>query len=336
GEELADIHYLKGIGQRYIISSLAEAKDFGIEFYCAQELTDDSIYETDYSVELRINYGLYYLDGGEYVEYSKEVNSYEDILGKPIKLGDDSFYTIAGVVKTNYKDYFDDSLTEYKTPPAGVVDAKLWQAEKEYAIRYLLKQEYCTQNYVNKRTSVVAFNRSSEENFTIKAETKRVSYLNKLGIWKIERGGYVATEKGFVDMSSLTLLPNEIIVDNDFYNLVFQDNVTYDEYFESNFPEADTLKKIPSHLGESVTLSVSDPKWGTAMDGETFIIAGVAINRWPQPAPDYSMYVSQSVMMKLAEFGQENAYALVKLGSYKQTLSLLKNLRAKYVVAESV
>lgn len=337
-EELADIQYIKNIDGKYIISSLAEAKDFGIEFYCAQELTDDSIYVTDYTLETKINRGLYFSDGGEYIEYSKGSNRYEDILGKPIKDGDDSVYIIAGVVKTNYKDYFDVSLTEYKNSPAGDKDAKLWEAEKEYVKKYLLEQDYCTQNYVNKLINRVAFNRRANENFTIKAETKRISYLDRLEISSLKNARhYIATEKGLIyGDSELALLPQEIIVTDDFYNLIFQDNVTFEEYIDdSNLSSSYTLKKIPAHLGESVSISITDPELGTALNGETFIIAGVAIQMMNTgTTPTYEMYVNQNILMKLVEFGQSNTYTLIKPGGYKQTLQLLKDLRAKYVVTE--
>ena len=102
-------------------------------------MTDDSIYVTDYTLEEHINLGLYYFDDGEYVEYSRETNCYEDLLGKEIRVGIIYHYTLSGVVKTNYRNFFSASLKEYVNPPDGVKDARRWQAEKEYAIKYLLK-----------------------------------------------------------------------------------------------------------------------------------------------------------------------------------------------------
>lgn len=336
-EELANQKYIKNINGYYILSSLAQAKDFDIEFYCAEELSDDCVYVTDYTLEKMINLGLYFLDGAEYKEYVSSVNTYEDILCKPLKRTTYEYdYKIAGVVKTEYRKYYDETCKEYQTPPDDVKDDRLWNAEKAYAQKYLLNQCYCTQNYVGKLTKRVSFDK---EEFAVQAETQRISNLDKLTIELLNNyTGYAATAQGLMKVSELTISPKEIVVTSDLYNLIFQEDLTYEEYIGNN-GEA-FLKKIPSHLGDCVKLNIQEiDSKNTIYKDEAFTVAGVIIEptdllpdgSMPQ---NYNIYAHQDVLLQLAEHGYSNTYSLLKLGDYKESLSLLQDLREKNVLTE--
>lgn len=125
---------------------------------------------------------------------------------------------------------------------------------------------------------------------------------------------------------------------SDFYNLVFQENLTYEDYIGHSDDEF--LKQIPSHLGDSVKLSIhSTELQSNIYTDETFTVAGVIIKP-AVPSPDggmakmYGLYAHQNILLNLAEYGYSNTYSLVRLGNYKETLTMLKELREKNIVTE--
>ncbi|MDD4157007.1 MAG: ATP-binding cassette domain-containing protein [Candidatus Cloacimonetes bacterium] len=321
-EELEDVPYIKITNDYAIINSKQQLLDFGLEFYCVEELTNDSVYVTDYLLDRQIFYGLQVsLDGENYIEYDSNIHSYEWLIGKYAKITNlrSEFYKLAGIVKTNYKEFYDESFFPFEEV-SSIDNNKLYQRRMLFQERYYLNNIYCTEFYLRSLINYVKFDK--ESSITAEVETKVVP-LSNITLLSSELDVDVLTSSSLVSINELNLSPSEIVVSSDLYNRLFDNEIVFDFDMDNlEFPQKlGTKIRFNVHLKETNDITFSE---------EEFIISGVKMDPsfLPGENQNYYIYVNKSILMNCAENGFENNRTLIKLSENENdNYQFLKQIR---------
>ncbi len=335
-DTVKDYNCIKNINNFFIVNSKQHMLAFAFDFHYAEELTDDSVYITDFLLDRQIFYGMSVsIDGVNFFEFDPSSHSYEWLIGKNAKISNRSIQAskIAGIVKTDYKSYYDETFSEYKSAQFPYQNDKLFFSKKAFLDNYYFNSIYCTETYLQSLTRRIDF--SDESRISLLNDVSNIP-LNRLEMMSKDTDlENILTSTSLYNLEDLTLLPSEIIVSMDLYNRLFNNEISFDDFigFDSNGFFA---KKSPQKLGAKIKLNVSLKENNqTIFTDQEFIIAGVKMTRIlvPDNTFDYSIYVNNMILKECAKFGYKNNRTLLKLnGNEKSDYSLLTTLRKQYDV----
>lgn len=139
------------------------------EFYAKQNLGDNGVYISDYFVDIIINLN----DDYRSLIYTK----YEDLLGQEVVYRDVVLFKIAGIFKTDYKEYLDERGNQKEDKIATFEDKKNYTNTYKYKLNYEYNAMYTTLETVVLLSRQVPddyleVNVELDEDFLTKAESK--------------------------------------------------------------------------------------------------------------------------------------------------------------------
>ncbi|MGM9970963.1 MAG: ATP-binding cassette domain-containing protein [Anaeroplasmataceae bacterium] len=224
-EKLYRKGYKSNHGVIFTINDELEEK----EFYVKKDLEPGYAYITDYYVDIKINLSNHY----SHLEYS----NYNELIDKEVIYNSTLLFKIAGVIKTDYKDHFDDRGNEKEDIEDDFSSHALFNAyisaKKDYEYDIL----YTTKNtFLNMELGVDSkyINTNEEKEISI-TETNYTVKMNSLSIFKNYSGNYFDNSGLYKDTTKNPLKDNEIIISQDLYDLVFGTKLNWENFIYQYF-----------------------------------------------------------------------------------------------------
>ncbi|MDR2266685.1 MAG: ATP-binding cassette domain-containing protein [Christensenellaceae bacterium] len=226
-------------------------------------LTNDSVYITDYYLDGLLYSGNYMYVDGQIID----INTQEICLD------------IAGVLKTNYKEHIptpeEEQVLNYD------LYYQITQAWKMYRDE-ILNTIYCNQNYASnliKQTNYV----SVYNEIKLYANDKHISgnISNNIGAhgYDFNVTKHVLTNNSVIDATDgYTLDDNSAIISLVLYNNIFNEYKTQNYYatYDGAQDEREiTVKNYPTHVGKKVSFSIKDEDGTVILTLKDVKIAGV-------------------------------------------------------------
>lgn len=263
GQEAYADGYRLTYGTAFLINEqnveLLDRKDF----YFKEPLADDSAYITDYFVNIAIRSAdftdLLYTD-------------YTDLKGREITYKGHALFTIAGIIKTDYKAYFDERGNA--KPVSGDYDTTLsYNKEINYKQNYEYRAIYMTDTaFETMYSEQSSISYSADSGYAIKAvEGNYSTDLSNLQLIDIEGANptfYMENGKYgiFNEIDGQTegteqrvLTSDEIVISGDLYNRIFGESVDWEEFYfayDRGILSGDLLQNALPHLNKKISVSV--------------------------------------------------------------------------------
>lgn len=288
----------------YIVEERAQLDGAGLELYDgAVELTEKSVYATDYLIEYMKSYTWGYdgketepqysvREGDELIPIDDERYDYQTLVGKTIwfrSFDGDYEMQLAGIVKTDYE-YYEESISI--DPYTGLVtvssnrpdkskkaDYKLYEETGAFRRNHIYRTIYCTRSFYLHLISNYYVYESDPETciFQRSVSYNRISFYDSARCF-LSTPVLISGAETCAKIKDLSLNADEIVIPAGLYNQVFDDEISYNEFIRSDYdPETGrsvyTVQKYPAHLGDSIRLTVS--RGMNVISEKTYKIAGV-------------------------------------------------------------
>ncbi len=138
----------RSLEEYFVVESKDQMEKFGLEFHCAQALIDDSIFLTDFLIGYYADSLEISEDGVNFELFDRRKHSYEDLIGKVTNLAGLDGYRIAGVVKTAYKTFYDETFLPRKEMQEPYLHEKLYFQAYKFREAYSFFGVYCTETFL--------------------------------------------------------------------------------------------------------------------------------------------------------------------------------------------
>ena len=233
------------------------------DFYFMEPLKDNACYITDYY--------LYFVLGKD-PDY--KINNYSDLLdlkNTEVYYKDIFQYTIAGIIKTDYLNYYNSDLSQKTIEefPIGLRDSRtlLDRVHYEYKVLYGNKTTF---NSLELGKNSLYYSNSDLTTIScdMKDETKKLNYISINFNESASNYEFFTNEGYFASIfeesdttKKVTLANDEIVLGPEFYEMPF--NVKIDwldlcrEYYTAIYNSNPLVNAIP-HLGETISFTIKD------------------------------------------------------------------------------
>ena len=233
------------------------------DFYFMEPLKDNACYITDYY--------LYFVLGKD-PDY--KINNYSDLLdlkNTEVYYKDIFQYTIAGIIKTDYLNYYNSDLSQKTIEefPIGLRDSRtlLDRVHYEYKVIYGNKTTF---NSLELGKNSLYYSNSDLTTIScdMKDETKKLNYISINFNESASNYEFFTNEGYFASIfeesdttKKVTLANDEIVLGPEFYEMLF--NVKIDwldlcrEYYTAIYNSNPLVNAIP-HLGETISFTIKD------------------------------------------------------------------------------
>ena len=233
------------------------------DFYFKEPLKDNACYITDYY--------LYFVLGKD-TDY--KINNYSDLLdlkNTEVYYKDIFQYTIAGIIKTDYLDYYNSDLSQKTIEefPIGLRDSVTLSDRVHYEYKVLYGNK-TTFNSLELGENYLCYSNSDLTTIScdMKDETKELNYISinfneSASNYKFfTNEGYFASIFEESDtIKKVTLANDEIVLGPEFYEMLFNVKIDwfdlYCEYYTAIYNSNPLVNAIP-HLGETISFTIKD------------------------------------------------------------------------------
>lgn len=325
------------INDFYEINSKDDVLNMGMNFHVVEEITDESIYLTDFMFEQLLLVGFEYSDDNvHFIDIQRYSNStedfsYEQFIGKYVRydylLPINGTFKIGGIIQTDYQQYYQDPFDD-----DYCYEIKNYNMDELYTRIFATKEFILTHNYF---TEFYASDYAVTLNHLL---NPMIEDDESLRIYTDEDAFYIAdyydfiTAEGLYSGSEITLATNEILITAETYEKLFHEMVTYEDYFVyDEVLDKDVIYQLPTQLNTSITLSIKDLDNNDAIiDQQTFIIKGVSINNYIKKYNyNYPIIMHREDINDALDRIYRSRQALIELPSTEtEVYALLKTLSA--------
>ena len=338
-------HYIKKNNQYYTINSKQDIINLGFSFHNAKELDDYSVYLTDFLLDREIYYGLEVSENNVNFEpYNPAIHTYENLIGKYVtsSIIKDHF-KIAGIVKTDYKYFYDDTFNEYKNMQAPYTDEKLYFAQMKFQNQHILENVYVSENYIASQTNRLSFYNSEYSVLFHNNQDYHLRENQYLQVYNLDGNvENILTTSTLLRLKDIDLKSNEIIISMNLYNMLFNNELVFNEYI--GFDEVTSMyiaKKYPSKINKKIKLKVQNKENDSIVfENVEFTIVGVAMSNIPNMIENnyFQIYLDNETMIEHVKSDFHNSVTLLKLSDdYQSNYKLLTKLRREYnVVTDTI
>ena len=260
--------------------------DISREFYANHSLGDNGAYISDYYVDIIINLN----DGYRHLSYE----NYEDLLGQEVVYQDIVLFEIAGIFKTDYKDYLDERGNQREDKIAVFEDKRNYTNTYNYKLNYEYNVIYTTLGTFNGMyIGINSSNYRQDEGYQINTtEANYCATLSNINIYNssteslqyFDNSGYLnSTQQSDSGEGVLfkELQSDEIVINGELYNYIFGSNIDWENFrmnYQYGIDSGDYFTNGLSNLGKTVDISISDPNGKAVVDVSNKKIVGVASN----------------------------------------------------------
>lgn len=272
-------------GYRTIHGTVFICNSFEIskEFYAKQSLGDNGAYISDYFVDIIINLN----DDYRNLAYTR----YEDLLGQEVVYRDIVLFKIAGIFKTDYKEYLDERGNQKEDKITAFDDKKTYSNTYKYKINYEYNSIYTTletfnEMYIGKNSS----NYRQDEGYQIcTTESNYQASLSNINIYDsgieslqyFDNSGYLSTTKQSNSGESVLykeLQNDEIVINGELYNYIFGSNINWDEFrlnYQYGIDSGNYLTNKLPNLGKTIDILIKDTNGRIIIDVSNKKVVGV-------------------------------------------------------------
>lgn len=267
GKEAYADGYKLNYGTAFLLNEhnieLLEHKDF----YFRENLIEHTAYVTDYFVDIVM----------KNTDFSAlSFTSYSILNGQEVVYKGHTLFMIAGIIKTDYKDYFDER-GNIRTKPENYENSVYYEREVNYKQKYEYQAVYMMDTtfeamYIDNGS--IYF--SSDSGYAVQGtEGNYTTSLKNLGVIDIEtQNPMFYTETGLFGVHDLNDLKEEgteqrklssaeIVISGDLYNRIFGESVDWEEfgrlYRLGIFTEKPLQNALP-HLNKTISVTVDNGK----------------------------------------------------------------------------
>lgn len=251
------------------------------EFYFKEELDENTAYVTDYFVDITCN-------DINFVQLP--YNSYSDLNGKQVIYKDHLLFTIAGIIKTDYKEYFNVNGSQ-KENHSGYDDVTTYNKDATYKKKYIYGGIYLLEStfdglYVDNNSVSFSEDTGYSIEYTNSSASTRLGFLEISNIQRanpifyMENGKFGAfnkTDSKEQDVEEKIVSNNEIIISGDLYNKIFNENINWQEFYRLysiGVMEDTPLQNSLPHLNEEITITINDDNINLELKNK--VIVGVS------------------------------------------------------------
>lgn len=267
GQEAYADGYKLNYGTAFLLNEnnieLLEHKDF----YFRENLIEQTAYVTDYFVDI-------VMKNSDFSALS--FTSYSILNGQEVVYKGHTLFTIAGIIKTDYKDYFDER-GNIRTKPESYENSMYYEREVNYKQKYEYQAVYMTDTtfeamYIDNGS--IYF--SSDSGYGIQGKKGNdTTSLKNLGVIDIEtQNPMFYTETGLFGVHDLNdfkeegteqrkLSSDEIVISGDLYNRIFGESVDWEEFgrlYRLGIFTEEPLQNALPHLNKTISVIVDNGK----------------------------------------------------------------------------
>lgn len=267
GQEAYADGYKLNYGTAFLLNernmNLLEHKDF----YFRENLTEQTAYVTDYFVDI-------VMKNSDFSALS--FTSYSILNGQKVIYKGHTLFTIAGIIKTDYKEYFDER-GNIRSKPESYENSMYYEREVNYKQKYEYQAIYMTDTtfeemYIDNGS--IYF--SSDSGYSIQGtEGNYTTSLKNIGIINIEtQNPMFYTETGLFGVHDLNeskeegteqrkLSSNEVVISGDLYNRIFGESVDWEEFsrlYRLGIFTEEPLQNALPHLNKTISVTVDNGK----------------------------------------------------------------------------
>lgn len=262
---------------------VAGGADTGREFYASSSLGDGEAYISDYYVNIIINLN----DAYGHLSYT----DYEDLLGQEVVYQNTVLFEIAGVFKTDYREYLDERGNQREDKIAGFEDRRSYITTYNYKLNYEYNVIYTTLTTFN--GMYIGINSSGyrqDEGYHIyMAEADYGATLSNINIYNsdmvslqyFDNSGYlISTRQGDIGegVQFRELKDDEIVVSDELYNYIFGSNINWESFrmnYQHGIDSSNYYVDGLSNLGRTVDILIEDSNGNVVVDVSHKKIVGV-------------------------------------------------------------
>ncbi len=233
------------------------------DFYFKEPLKDNACYITDYY--------LYFVLGKE---HDYKINNYSDLLdlkNTEVYYKDIFQYTIAGIIKTDYLDYYNSDLSQKTIEefPIGLRDSVTLSDRVHYEYKVLYGNK-TTFNSLELGENYLYYSNSDLTTIScdMKDETKKLNYISinfneSASNYEFftNEGYFASIFEEFDTTKKVTLANDEIVLGPELYEMLFNVKIDwvdfYREYHTAIYNSNPLVNAIP-HLGETISFTIKD------------------------------------------------------------------------------
>lgn len=308
------------------------------DFYFREDLRTGYAYVTDYFVDLIIGLDNSYL--------SLSYNTYEQLKYQEVCYQGKVLFKIAGVIKTDYKDYFDVRGNE-KAMPEQYDNSSSYHRELTNKKNYTYQIMYMSLDTFEKMylsKSEINYMRDSGYNILIE-ETNYESSLNNIAIIDATKNtpiffnntGYFGTLDNSLTNEQTNLhelQDNEIIVNGDLYNYIFGSAIDWEQYYRNysiSLDSGELLENSLPKLGTEISIKIyyADKNF---INIENKKVVGVSTNYSIDKGASYSIYGIKEAVGLFNEILSENYVAELNWKNINDKNEVLTSLRNADIV----
>ena len=258
------------------------------DFYVKQDLGNNEAYISDYFVDIVIKLN----DDYEDLIYA----NYEDLLGQEVVYQNIVLFKIAGILKTDYKEYMDERGNQKENKITTFEDEKIYINAYEYKLNYEYNVIYTTLETFNRM--YIGKNSCSyrqDEGYQIctteadyQANLTNIHIFNGRleGLQYFDNSGYLITprqdNRGEGELFK-ELQDDEIVINGELYNYIFGSNIDWDEFrmnYQYGIDSGNHLMDKLLNLGKTIDITIKDSNGITIIDILKKKIVGVnSINK---------------------------------------------------------
>ena len=258
------------------------------DFYIKQALGNNEAYISDYFVDIVIKLND---DYGDLI-----YTNYEDLLGQEVVYQNMAIFKIAGILKTDYKEYIDERGNQNENKITTFEDKKNYISTYEYKLNYEYNVIYTTLETFNRM--YIGKNSSSyrqDEGYQIcTTEADYRANLTNIHIYNssvevlqyFDNSGYLNTTKQGNSGEGVLfneLQDDEIVINGELYNCIFGSNINWEEFrmnYQYGIDSGNHLMDKLLNLGKTIDITIKDSNGNTIIDILKKKIVGVnSINK---------------------------------------------------------
>lgn len=308
------------------------------DFYFREDLRTGYAYVTDYFVDLIVGLDNSYL--------SLSYDTYEQLKYQEVCYQGKALFKIAGVIKTDYKDYFDVRGNE-KAMPEKYDNSSSYHRELTNKKNYTYQIMYMSLDTFEKMylsKSEINYMRDSGYNILIE-ETNYESSLDNIAIIDATKNtpiffnntGYFGTLDNSLTNEQTNLhelQDNEIIVNGDLYNYIFGSAIDWEQYYRNysiSLDSGELLENSLPKLGTEISIKIyyADKNF---INIENKKVVGVSTNYSIDKGASYSIYGIKEAVGLFNEILSENYVAELNWKNINDKNEVLTSLRNADIV----
>lgn len=315
--------------------------EIGREFYANHSLGDGEAYISDYFVDIIINLN----DGYRHLSYTE----YEDLLGQEVVYQDTVLFQVAGIFKTDYKEYIDERGNQREDKIAAFEDERNYTNTYQYKRNYEYHVIYTTPETFNGMD--IGINSSSyrqDEGYQIDTtESDYSTTLSNINIYNssavsllyFDNSGYLNSTNqndGGEGMRFQELQDDEIVISGELYNHVFGSNIDWEAFrmdYQYGIDSGNYFVDGLSNLGKTMDISIHDPHGEVIVDVSNKKIVGVDSDiRYDEGEAVFSVYGTKECFDIENTQLAEHYVSQLQWDTLNDKEELLKDLRDQSIV----